>query len=620
MAARSNSLMSDKDSIAMLPESAITKTTVITSEPLEMDQQEAQALDDKKKTTTTETTTESGTKTTTTATAPVAMASKPSPLSVKPICIALSKTASMDSQCSSVGSSSPTSRCRMRSASFSNYTTRRTLFERVRHLSSSASLAHDTCPLSDGNDTSTDTLDSFYSNDTQGHAQRRQYRSDLHWEVAERLLFIYAKLNPGVSYVQGMNEILAPIYWVMANDPDLVNQANAEADAFFCFTALMTDARDNFLRSLDTDADSGIGATMRRLDDKIRRRDPGLWEDLTRKSLHPTYYAFRWLTVLCSREWSLPDVIRLWDSVFADPAANSNGADGDRFGFLVDFCCAMVICARDDLLRGSFSDNVQLLQNYPNSDLQYVLRRAYWLYLLSAEDDAEEAGGSQIAEEQLRQVKSCTEVSLTGLSGRRSPARLFALRGRSGTIGGAGWESLVRNLPRSRLSSGVSSMNDVRSRSISLASADELTRTQSSCESVRSLGYISKQVHPEGEKKTQLPRTSSRSSNSTPLLSSAPKVEPSPAPSVMSDNADGQSICSTADSERSDKSKSRRSSSGQRRFSFSMGPSIRKRASHMLEAVRTKSKDSYESSDEMKPPPSPKPFTIKRHPKNHYYA
>ncbi|RKP26636.1 rab-GTPase-TBC domain-containing protein, partial [Syncephalis pseudoplumigaleata] len=139
--------------------------------------------------------------------------------------------------------------------------------------------------------------------------------------------------------------------------------ANAEADAFFCFTALMTDARDNFLRSLDADADSGIGATMRRLDDKIRRRDPALWEDLARKSLHPTYYAFRWLTVLCSREWPLPDVIRLWDSVLADPAANSHGADGDRFGFLVDFCCAMVVCARDELLRGSFSDNVQLLQN-----------------------------------------------------------------------------------------------------------------------------------------------------------------------------------------------------------------------------------------------------------------
>lgn len=44
--------------------------------------------------------------------------------------------------------------------------------------------------------------------------------SEAHWEVVERILFIYAKLNPGQSYVQGMNEIIGPIYYVFASDPD----------------------------------------------------------------------------------------------------------------------------------------------------------------------------------------------------------------------------------------------------------------------------------------------------------------------------------------------------------------------------------------------------------------
>ena len=38
--------------------------------------------------------------------------------------------------------------------------------------------------------------------------------NDLHWEAIERLLFIYAKLNPAISYVQGMNELIAPLYYV----------------------------------------------------------------------------------------------------------------------------------------------------------------------------------------------------------------------------------------------------------------------------------------------------------------------------------------------------------------------------------------------------------------------
>ncbi len=41
---------------------------------------------------------------------------------------------------------------------------------------------------------------------------------EAHWEVVERILFLYAKLNPGQSYVQGMNEIVGPIYYVFASD------------------------------------------------------------------------------------------------------------------------------------------------------------------------------------------------------------------------------------------------------------------------------------------------------------------------------------------------------------------------------------------------------------------
>lgn len=43
--------------------------------------------------------------------------------------------------------------------------------------------------------------------------------SEAHWEVVERILFLYAKLNPGQSYVQGMNEIIGPIYHIFAIDP-----------------------------------------------------------------------------------------------------------------------------------------------------------------------------------------------------------------------------------------------------------------------------------------------------------------------------------------------------------------------------------------------------------------
>ena len=39
-------------------------------------------------------------------------------------------------------------------------------------------------------------------------------------QVLNRILHVFAKLNPGVKYVQGMNEILAPLFYVVMHDPD----------------------------------------------------------------------------------------------------------------------------------------------------------------------------------------------------------------------------------------------------------------------------------------------------------------------------------------------------------------------------------------------------------------
>ncbi len=65
-----------------------------------------------------------------------------------------------------------------------------------------------------------------------------------------RALFIFAKLNPGLTYIQGMNELLAPLYYTFSTDTDSGTAAHAEADAFYCFIDLISEFRDNFCQSL----------------------------------------------------------------------------------------------------------------------------------------------------------------------------------------------------------------------------------------------------------------------------------------------------------------------------------------------------------------------------------
>lgn len=43
---------------------------------------------------------------------------------------------------------------------------------------------------------------------------------DAHQESLKNVLLIFAKLNAGIRYVQGMNEILAPLFFVFRSDPD----------------------------------------------------------------------------------------------------------------------------------------------------------------------------------------------------------------------------------------------------------------------------------------------------------------------------------------------------------------------------------------------------------------
>ncbi len=44
--------------------------------------------------------------------------------------------------------------------------------------------------------------------------KRNKEESEKHYDVLSRILFVYGKLNSSVKYVQGMNEVLAPIYYV----------------------------------------------------------------------------------------------------------------------------------------------------------------------------------------------------------------------------------------------------------------------------------------------------------------------------------------------------------------------------------------------------------------------
>nr|XP_043639166.1 TBC1 domain family member 13-like isoform X2 [Erigeron canadensis] len=106
-------------------------------------------------------------------------------------------------------------------------------------------------------------------------------------EALKYILIVFAKLNPGIRYVQGMNEILAPLFYVFKNDPDEDYVVNAEADTFFCFVELLSGLRDNFVQQLDNSV-VGIRSTISKLSLLLKEHDEELWRhlEITTKSSH----------------------------------------------------------------------------------------------------------------------------------------------------------------------------------------------------------------------------------------------------------------------------------------------------------------------------------------------
>jgi hypothetical protein len=139
--------------------------------------------------------------------------------------------------------------------------------------------------------------------------QRRTYRYD----YMSRILYIYAKLNPMVKYMQGMNEILAPIFYIInqGKPPDRID----EACCFFMFNNAIADTIE--LRIMGSESENYIKETLNQVNDMLVVFMPKVWSKLDRLQIDPFYYCYRWITLHFTQEFQLPTVLRIWESIFS---------------------------------------------------------------------------------------------------------------------------------------------------------------------------------------------------------------------------------------------------------------------------------------------------------------
>ena len=110
-----------------------------------------------------------------------------------------------------------------------------------------------------------------------------------------------------------------------------------------------------YTRELDTGC-AGISGCIKRFESTLSNADIELATHLSRQGVRSEFYAFRWLVTLNSREFELPEVLRLWDAIFSDRRYFR------KDGFIYNFCAAMLISRRDELLGMGFTELMSQLQ------------------------------------------------------------------------------------------------------------------------------------------------------------------------------------------------------------------------------------------------------------------
>ncbi|CAH0028672.1 unnamed protein product [Clonostachys rhizophaga] len=104
-------------------------------------------------------------------------------------------------------------------------------------------------------------------------------------------------------YVQGMNVLAAPFLYA----------ARSEAEAFVAFHSLLTRECPGYIRG----AMDGVHRGLALVDKVLAIVDPKLAMYLTAKGLAAEIYAFPSVLTLCACTPPLPEVLRLWDFLFA---------------------------------------------------------------------------------------------------------------------------------------------------------------------------------------------------------------------------------------------------------------------------------------------------------------
>ena len=190
---------------------------------------------------------------------------------------------------------------------------------------------------------------------------------ETHADVVSRIFFIYAKFSPDIKYVQGMNEIISPIYYCYSFDKLYIeNDCNIEADTFWSFYNLMDKIKYVFIREEDG-SDKGILGKSKRLKELLKIIDIDIYNHFIKYKLDFSLFSLRWFILFFSQDFLMIDILRLWDFLFCEE---------NKFINTFYTCLAIILMKKDSILNSDLPAMMEELQRLDIIDVEMLIINA----------------------------------------------------------------------------------------------------------------------------------------------------------------------------------------------------------------------------------------------------
>ena len=141
-------------------------------------------------------------------------------------------------------------------------------------------------------------------------------KAETNYDVLRRILYLYSKKHKDISYVQGMNEICAIIYYIYTLDESPYIKPFIESDTYYTFELLMNEIKPIFMMNDISFSQLFISMQIKQINEILMKCEPELLNYFKKKNLMIENILMRWLLVLFLQEFSLETSISFWDRLF----------------------------------------------------------------------------------------------------------------------------------------------------------------------------------------------------------------------------------------------------------------------------------------------------------------